>query len=334
MESRILTVLISDLQGYTARQAQSSRAQIAAELTRHRELLLPIYEAFGGEVVKSMGDAFLVTFASPTQAVLAAAQVQKRLSAADAREAGLAVRIAVTTGEVTRDARGDVFGEPVNLAARLQAAGEPGQVWLTEATFLAMNRNEVQALEVGARVFKGIPGEVKVYRVLDECIANTRLLAAGELQPRQAAAGRRRGLVAAGVLLLLVALLPLLLRGEPGPDFVALRRELYTAQATGTISALYSQTGPESWYGQHIARHLPSHKDDLAYQWLRATWHMLQEPLVPGAAELVLEVIEKEPLVARDAEFKRLLVETVDYAQKDPAVQARYQQALQRLGGR
>ena len=182
MRTRNLTLLLSDVKGYTERQSRSSRQEIEDELVRHRTLLQPIFEGFGGRVVKTMGDAFLVAFESPTDAVHAAVQVQKAL---DAQNAGVAdparathVRVAISTGEVTEDEAGDVFGEPVNLAARLEGIAEAGTIYLTETTFLSMNRNEIPTLEVGHRVFKGIPDEVKVYRILDDYVARRHAIAA------------------------------------------------------------------------------------------------------------------------------------------------------------
>jgi class 3 adenylate cyclase len=186
MRTRNLTIVITDVKGYTERQSRSSRKEIEDELRRHRALLAPIFQAFGGRVVKTMGDAFLVAFESPTDAVHASVQVQKALAAENNKllDPGemTQVRIAVSTGEVSEDHDGDVFGEPVNVAARLQNIAEPGTVYLTETTFLSMNRNEIPALEVGHRVFKGIPDEVKVYRIVDEYVANARLMSPEEIR--------------------------------------------------------------------------------------------------------------------------------------------------------
>ncbi|MFO0933785.1 MAG: adenylate/guanylate cyclase domain-containing protein [Planctomycetota bacterium] len=217
MRTRNLTLLLSDVKGYTERQSRSSRQEIEEELVRHRTLLQPIFEGFGGRVVKTMGDAFLVAFESPTDAVHAAVQVQKALDAQNARVADPArathVRVAISTGEVTEDEAGDVFGEPVNLAARLEGIAEAGTIYLTETTFLSMNRNEIPTLEVGHRVFKGIPDEVKVYRILDDYVARARLLSPAEMRhaarvasaSAPAAAARGRGLVLALAGALLVA---------------------------------------------------------------------------------------------------------------------------------
>src|SRR5687768_13140954 len=136
MRTRNLTLLMTDVKGSTERQSRSSRREIEEELLRHRALLSPIFQAFGGRTVKTMGDAFLVAFESPTDAVHAAVQVQRALAEQNASTHDPArathVRIAISTGEVSVDDDGDVFGEPVNLASRLEGIAEAGTIYLTE----------------------------------------------------------------------------------------------------------------------------------------------------------------------------------------------------------
>jgi class 3 adenylate cyclase len=71
--------------------------------------------------------------------------------------------MALCTGEVTL-ADGDVFGTPVNIASRLQALADIGEVYFTESTWHAMNTPEIPHVEVGMRELKGISAPVKVYR--------------------------------------------------------------------------------------------------------------------------------------------------------------------------
>ena len=133
----------------------------------HSDLLTPLFRAFGGKVIKSIGDAFLATFESPTQAVLSGVAIQDRLwqhnrSAKPSER--LDVRIAINVGEVRLESN-DVFGEPVNIAARVEGIAEAGEVYFTEAVYLAMNKAEVPSAEVGHFELKGIPGKIRVFRV-------------------------------------------------------------------------------------------------------------------------------------------------------------------------
>jgi class 3 adenylate cyclase len=164
--SRTLTVLFTDVKDFTARVAGISREQMLALLGIHRRIVEEALEDRGGMMVKAIGDAFLATFESATNAVLAAMQIQRATTEhnATAVEAErLDLRIALCTGEVTL-ADGDVFGTPVNIASRLQALAEIGEVYFTESTWHAMNTPEIPHQEVGMRELKGIGAPVKVYR--------------------------------------------------------------------------------------------------------------------------------------------------------------------------
>ncbi len=162
--------MFTDIQGFTSRTSESTRKGFRSLLEEHDRLLRPIFAYFGGVIVKTIGDAFLVRFDSPTDAVVCGLALQSVLSQHNAplpdRER-IAIRVAINTGDVVVR-EDDVLGEPVNVAARLESIAEPGEVWFTEAVYLTMNRREVPTTEIGERTFKGIPHPVRVYKVLSE----------------------------------------------------------------------------------------------------------------------------------------------------------------------
>ncbi|MDD2715029.1 MAG: adenylate/guanylate cyclase domain-containing protein [Candidatus Wallbacteria bacterium] len=170
MSSKVLTIMFTDIKGFTARTSASTRGELTALLEKHENLLLPVVRRFEGSLVKTIGDAFLVTFESPTNAVLCGVMMQEVLRVHNSPlplENQIAVRISIHTGEVElRD--GDIYGEPVNLAARLEGITDAGEVYFTEAVFMAMNRAEVPSSEIGFHVFKGIPDQIKVFRVMQD----------------------------------------------------------------------------------------------------------------------------------------------------------------------
>src|SRR5499425_1088079 len=135
-----LAVVFTDIVGYTARTGRQSREENARMLAEHDRLLLPLVRAFGGRKVKSIGDALLLTFRSPTDSVLCGMALQDCLARHNAsltESERLVIRVAISLGEVRLD-RGDIFGEPVNVAARVEHETPPGEVWLTEAVQLSM----------------------------------------------------------------------------------------------------------------------------------------------------------------------------------------------------
>ncbi|MDE2291071.1 MAG: adenylate/guanylate cyclase domain-containing protein, partial [Elusimicrobia bacterium] len=162
-----LTILLTDIKGFTDRTSHQTRAAIQALLDEHRAIVLPILEGKGGKLVKTIGDAFLMTFESPTDAVLAGVSVQEALRKRNqgrAEDDRIEVRIAINSGEVNLS-EGDIFGEPVNITSRIEGVAEAGEVFFTEAVYLAMNKTEVPSSEVGLFQLKGIPEKMRVYKV-------------------------------------------------------------------------------------------------------------------------------------------------------------------------
>ena len=167
MATRNLAIMFTDIKGFTQRTSASSREAMKALLAQHERLLVPVFTHFDGTIVKTIGDAFLVYFESPTDAVLCGVTIQEVLRQYNAGqgEAGcLEVRVAINVGEVELQ-QDDVMGEAVNIAARLEGVTEAGEVWFTDAVYQTMNRTEAPSAEVGERVFKGIPHPIRIYKV-------------------------------------------------------------------------------------------------------------------------------------------------------------------------
>ncbi|WP_408890569.1 adenylate/guanylate cyclase domain-containing protein [Myxococcus faecalis] len=167
MKTANLAIVFTDIKGFTERTSRQTLEENQRLLRIHGALLSPLFKAFGGRIIKSIGDALLVTFESPTQAVLSGVAIQDRLwhhNRVSPEADQLHVRFAINVGEVRLDGN-DIFGEPVNIAARVEGLAEAGEVYFTEAVYLAMNRAEVPAREVGAFELKGIPGKIRVFQV-------------------------------------------------------------------------------------------------------------------------------------------------------------------------
>ncbi|MBI5497760.1 MAG: adenylate/guanylate cyclase domain-containing protein [Deltaproteobacteria bacterium] len=167
MRTQNLAILLTDIAGFTAATARQTREQNAAWLATHAQLLRPVFAAFNGTVRKELGDAFLVTFPSPTDAVLAATAVLDRLWAYNQSAAALMrlkVRVVVNMGEVRLD-KSEILGEPVNVAARVEDVADGGDITLTEAVYLTMNRSEVELEPLGPHTLKDVQEPVNLYRV-------------------------------------------------------------------------------------------------------------------------------------------------------------------------
>lgn len=169
MESRNLTIVFAGLCGYAERLGALTWEESQRMLRLHEALVDPAFRKFGGRRIKQTGGTFLVAFDSPTQAVLCAAALRERVRRFDESvppERRLQARVGIHLGEVRLD-RGDVFGEPVNIASRIEALAGPGEVLLGESVWLSMNRAEVRAEDAGERQLKGVPEPIRVYRLAE-----------------------------------------------------------------------------------------------------------------------------------------------------------------------
>ncbi len=170
MKHEHLTIMFTDIKGFTSRTSKSSRKDLHKLLELHEELIEPVFHDFEGTVIKTIGDAFMVRFGSPTDAVLCGREIHRVLDAYNKDkdiDEKIEVRVAINSGECTVKGN-DVFGETVNIAARLEGIADAGDIYFTEAVYLSMNKNEIPTAEVGYRHFKGVPDEVKVYKVIRE----------------------------------------------------------------------------------------------------------------------------------------------------------------------
>ncbi|MGH8442941.1 MAG: adenylate/guanylate cyclase domain-containing protein, partial [Nevskiaceae bacterium] len=175
-----LAIMFVDMAGFSERTARQSRHQNKVMLRDFAGMLVPLIARFGGRHVKSIGDALLVTFRSPTDGVRCGMAMQDAVAAYNAARGSpdpIQVRVALNVGEVRLEPD-DVFGEAVNIAARVEELTPAGQIYLTGVTYLSMNKAEVPAEHIGEQLLKGVPEAVRLFRVPSYRL--TRLTPAGE----------------------------------------------------------------------------------------------------------------------------------------------------------
>ena len=168
MRTANLAIVFTDIKGFTERTSKQTLEQNEKLLKTHNDMLAPLFKGLGGRIVKTIGDAFMVTFESPTAAVYAGLAVQDSLwsyNRSAPAEEQLHVRVAINVGEVRLEGN-DVFGEPVNIAARVEGLAEADEVTFTEAVYLSMNRAELASEELGRFELKGIPEQVRIYKII------------------------------------------------------------------------------------------------------------------------------------------------------------------------
>jgi class 3 adenylate cyclase len=179
METRNLAIMFVDLAGYTLRTSLTTREDFIALLDTYKSLSQPIFTEYGGTIVKEIGDAFMVSFESPTNAVLCGVALQNTMlmhNKQQPKKNHLHIKVAISSGEVhIKD--NDLYGEAVNIASRIEKITKVGRIYFTEAIFLAMNKKEVSIGFVGERKLRGVPRKVKIYTVLgkyDKIMIKTR----------------------------------------------------------------------------------------------------------------------------------------------------------------
>jgi adenylate cyclase len=162
-----LTILFVDIAGFTATTSRQSRVQNARLLQTFGSTLLPLIKYYKGRLIKTIGDALLITFRSPTDAMLCSMAFQDAMHAHNlsaAEDEKIHIRVAANLGEV-RVTKNDIFGEPVNVASRIEGVAPADEIYLSEAVYMAMNKAEVPVMEVGSRELKGISQAVRLYNI-------------------------------------------------------------------------------------------------------------------------------------------------------------------------
>jgi len=170
IKSQNLSIMMTDIQGYSTTAAHSSREEIVALIRRHNQLMIPVIEFYGGKIVKSIGDAFLCTFVSATDAVICSILIQLLLREYNARQKTesqkLNLRVVVHSGDVSIEGN-DIFGDAVNVTSRMESLPcfPGGSIGISEITYLLMDKNEIAVENLGPQHLKGIPTPVTVYSV-------------------------------------------------------------------------------------------------------------------------------------------------------------------------
>lgn len=136
MSRRLAAILVADIVGYSRLMGADEAGTIRRLKALRREVTDPAIQAARGRIVKAMGDGLLVEFPSPLRAVTCAVHIQRAMAA---REPGLPeerrfrLRCGINVGDVVAQPDGDLFGDGVNVAARLEPLAEPGGVCVSRS---------------------------------------------------------------------------------------------------------------------------------------------------------------------------------------------------------
>ncbi|MFU0506727.1 adenylate/guanylate cyclase domain-containing protein [Pseudaminobacter sp. NGMCC 1.201702] len=168
MEQRLAAVLAADMAGYS-RLMEADEAGTIARLRTHRiELIDPAIAKNKGRIIKTTGDGMLVEFQSVTDAVKCAIEIQQRMkrrNADVAQDRRIEFRIGINLGDIIFD-DDDIFGDGVNIAARIEQLADVGGICVTAAVATQIaDRLEVPVEDLGEKMLKNISRPVHLFRV-------------------------------------------------------------------------------------------------------------------------------------------------------------------------
>lgn len=168
IERRLAAILAADMVGYS-RLMEADEAGTLARLKAHRlELFDPTIAKSNGRIIKTTGDGMLVEFSSVVEAVNCAIEIQRRMARRNTdvvRDRRIDFRIGINLGDIMVDAD-DIYGDGVNVAARLQGLSDPGGIYISGAVREQVaERVDAEFEDLGEQNVKNIARSIRVFNV-------------------------------------------------------------------------------------------------------------------------------------------------------------------------
>jgi class 3 adenylate cyclase len=168
LEARGLAAIVfADLAGYTA-LAQANELMALKLLEQYQNVVRGVVPRYKGREVKTVGDAFLIEFGSTLEAVLCSVEIQRLLAERNQRVSPperVDARIGIHVGDVERRS-GDILGDAVNIASRIQSVADPGGICLSRQVYdQVKNKVDFGISSYGSRSLKNVAEPVEVFRV-------------------------------------------------------------------------------------------------------------------------------------------------------------------------
>jgi len=167
MKRRLAAILVADMAGYSRLMEADEEGVLTRQKTHRRELIDPQIAANRGHIVKTTGDGMLVEFASAHDAVRSALGIQKAMADREAdtqEQTRIRYRVGINIGDVVFDGE-DIFGDGVNVAARLEGLAEPGGICISGIVHeTVMDRLGESFRDMGSQRVKNISRPVRVWQ--------------------------------------------------------------------------------------------------------------------------------------------------------------------------
>src|SRR5262250_338182 len=171
VERRLAAILAADVAGYSRLIGADEEGTLSRLRALRAELIDPKIAEHHGRIVKTTGDGLLVEFASVVDALRCAAELQAAIAEGNAAlpaDRRIEFRIGINVGDIVVE-DGDIFGDGVNVAARLESLAEPGGICVSARVQEdAAGRLDLAFEDIGEQALKNIVRPVRVYRVVTE----------------------------------------------------------------------------------------------------------------------------------------------------------------------
>ena len=168
LQRRLAAILSADVVGYSRLMGIDEAGTLARLKALRRNLIDPTIAAHSGRIVKLMGDGALVEFASAVDAVTCAMEIQRQLReqhAGGSEADPIRFRIGINVGDIIIDGD-DIFGDGVNIAARIEGVAAPGGISLSEDAWRQVQgKVAARFVDTGEQILKNIPRPVRIYCV-------------------------------------------------------------------------------------------------------------------------------------------------------------------------
>ncbi len=160
---QLAAIMFTDIVGYTALMGHDE-LKAFEYLRKNRELQKPVIEQFNGRWIKELGDGVMASFKTVSDAVNAAIKIQQICR----QNQDYQLRIGIHQGEVVFE-NDDVFGDAVNIAARIQAVANPGGIFVSESVYhIISNKKDIFTKFIREQSLKNVKSSIKIYEVLLE----------------------------------------------------------------------------------------------------------------------------------------------------------------------
>jgi adenylate cyclase len=204
VERKLAAILAADVVGYSRLMGADEVGTLRALKALRKDYLDPAIAAYGGRIVKTTGDGLLVDFASVVDAVACAVTIQRKMlerNGAIPEGKRIVFRIGINIGDIIIDGK-DIFGDGVNIAARLESICEPGGLCISDiARDQVRDKLPLTFADCGEQQVKNIARPVRVFGLAPQAIAEVAELSPGRVTPVKLG---KRAMLAAGLAIVLI----------------------------------------------------------------------------------------------------------------------------------